>query len=156
MKSKVATITLVLETFLSGTACLFSTFAKEAGWAFSVLYWTLRWELLADIYNGRKMDFPELTNTINIAKQSKNMPEEISNLNSRKIMYNIQLKIYLKHLTVKKELQRMQKIEKNTWNGEIKHKGTNKYENLWENTRKSKPKYQKLNEKPIEERECGI
>jgi hypothetical protein len=69
---------------------------------------------LADIYNGRKMDFPELTNTINIAKQSKNMPEEISNLNSRKIMYNIQLKIYLKHLTVKKELQRMQKIEKNT------------------------------------------
>jgi len=54
------------------------------------------------------------TYTINIAKQSKNMPEEISNLNSRKIMYNIQLKIYLKHLTVKKELQRMQKIEKNT------------------------------------------
>jgi hypothetical protein len=42
----------------------------------------------------------------------------------------------------------MQKIEQNTRNGEIKHKGTKLDENSLENTRKSNPKYQKNKEKP--------
>jgi hypothetical protein len=52
-KSRGATITSALSTFLSGIACQFSTFAKEAARASSVLCRTLRWELPAEIFLKR-------------------------------------------------------------------------------------------------------
>jgi len=49
MKSIGGLIISALTTFLSGSAYLFATLAIVAACPFSVLFRTLRWELLADI-----------------------------------------------------------------------------------------------------------
>jgi hypothetical protein len=88
MKSKGATIRSARRTFLSGTACRFSTFAKQATRASLVLQKNIQKFCQKKItpmklnsinpqkiphYDGRKMDFPEITNSIIFSKQSKNM-----------------------------------------------------------------------------------
>jgi ABC-type branched-subunit amino acid transport system ATPase component len=58
------------------------------------------------------MDFPKITNKMNISKVVQkyditNIPT--STAEKKSIMCNIQLKIYLKHLTVKKNLKECKK-----------------------------------------------